>query len=100
MNRRLLLLMLTIGFFVCGLGATEVMAGTVTVTEAEGTYNFVLTSDGAGHVSITYSLASLTSVNGAAIATGSVAATLSGDALTVTSLTTTAYGALTSVFFC
>jgi hypothetical protein len=102
MNRRLLFLMLAAGLLVCGFGATRATAGTVHVTETEGTYNFVLTSDGAGHVSITYSLASITAINGAAIATGPIAATFSGDALTVTSTTTTTIpfsGALTSYTF-
>jgi hypothetical protein len=90
MNRRSLFLMLAAGLLICGFGATQARAGTVVVTEDEGTYNFALTSDGAGHVSITYSLVSLTAINGAALPSGPIAATFSGDALTVSSTTTTA----------
>jgi len=98
MNRRLLFLMLV----VCGFGATEARAGSVLVTEDAGTYNFVLTSDGAGNVAITYSGVSLTTINGASIPGGSIAATFEGDALTVTSTTTTvipSVGTVTSYTF-
>ena len=72
------------------------------MTEDEGTYNFVLISDGAGDVSITYSGVSLTTINGAAIPSGPIAATFSGDALAVTSTTTTvipSVGTVTSYTF-
>ncbi len=89
MNRRLLFLMLAAGLLGRGFGAMEARADTERVTEDEGRYNFVLTSDGAGHVSITYSQVALTAINGAAIASGPIATTFSGDALTVTSTATT-----------
>ncbi len=89
MNRRLLFPMLAAGLFVCCFGAPEARANSVPVTEDEGTFNFVLTSDGGGHVSITYSGVLLTAINGAAISSGPVATMFSGDALTVSSTTTT-----------
>ncbi|MGO9463100.1 MAG: PEP-CTERM sorting domain-containing protein [Isosphaeraceae bacterium] len=102
MNRRLLFLMLAAGLLWCGFGAPLARAGSVHVTEDEGTYNFVLISDGAGDVSITYSGVSLTTINGAAIPSGPIAATFSGDALAVTSTTTTvipSVGTVTSYTF-
>ncbi len=89
MNRRLLFPMLAAGLFVCCFGAREARASSMLVTEDEGTFNFVLTADGAGHVSITYSGVLLTAINGAAISSGPIASTFSGDALTVASATTT-----------
>jgi PEP-CTERM motif-containing protein len=65
------------------------------VTEDAGTFNFVLTADGHGHFSIDYTNAELTTINNAAIATGSIAALLPAVANhTVTSTVTT--GVLTS----
>jgi len=100
MNRRSLFLMLAAGLLMCGFGATQARAGSVLVTEDEGTYNFAMTSDGKGHVSITYSLVSLTAINGAAIPSGPIAATFSGDALTVSSTTATAlpYGGIVTSY--
>jgi len=86
---RSLLLIFAAGLLACGFGALEARAGTVMVTEDEGNYNFVLTSDGLGHVSITYSAVTLTTINSAPIPTGPIAGLFSGDALTVTSTTST-----------
>jgi hypothetical protein len=79
----------------CGLGATEVRAGFVTVNQDGGTFNFALTSTGNGSFSISYTAALLTSINGVNIPTGGISdmASLPSETSTVTSVASV--GALT-----
>jgi hypothetical protein len=87
MHKRSLFLALAAAVVACSLGARESRAGTVMVSEAEGTYNFTLMSDGAGHISITYSGVLLTKINDALIPTGSIASTFGAKTVDVTSTT-------------
>ena len=88
MSRRSFLMSLAAGLLACSFSAGGARAGTVPVSEAEGTYNFTLVADGAGHITISYADVLLTKVNEAAIPTGSIASTFDNKTITVTSTTT------------
>jgi len=60
-------------------------AGTVAVLSDAGTFDFTLTANGTGNVSITYSDVSLTLINGAGFVGGPVSSSLSGTDVNVTS---------------
>jgi hypothetical protein len=86
MHKRSFLSALAAGLLACSLGATNGMAGTEMVTSDAGTFNFTLTSNGHGSVTITDTLALLTTINGAVPAGGPVAATFADITETVTLL--------------
>jgi hypothetical protein len=88
MRRRSFLLSLAAGLLACSVAAVGARAGTVPVSEAEGTYNFTLVADGAGHITISYSGALLTKINDVAIPTGSIISTFDNKMVTITSTTT------------
>lgn len=64
MRRRSFLLALAAGLLACSFGSMNATAGTVPVFQDAGTYNFTLTSNGAGQVTISYSDVLLTQING------------------------------------
>ena len=76
MGKRSLLLALALGLLSCGYGARDAAAGTVMVSEDEGTFNFTLKADGKGTISITYTGVLLTTINNALIPTGPIASTI------------------------
>jgi PEP-CTERM motif len=86
MHKRSYLSALAAGLLACSLGTTNAMAGTVIVNSDAGTFDFTLTSNGNGSVTITDTLASLTTINGAVPAGGPVAATFADVTSTVTLL--------------
>jgi hypothetical protein len=86
MHKRSFLSALAAGLLACSVGATNAMAGTVDVISDAGTFNFTLTSNGHGSITITDTLASLTTINGAVPAGGPVAATFADVTATVTLL--------------
>ena len=55
MSKRSIALFLAAGFLACSLGATGARAGTVMVSEDEGTFNFTLTVTTPDVLTITYS---------------------------------------------
>ena len=90
MRKRSFLLALAAGLLTCSFGTINAMAGTVPVYEDGGTFSFVLTAPkGGGSFTIDYSNALLSTINFAAIPTGSINALLPAAAPhTVTSTTT------------
>ena len=88
-NRSFLLSMGT-ALLAFALGATDTMAGPVLVSEAEGTFDFVLTANGTGNISITYTFGLLTKVNSLEILTGPITSqvVVGDESLTVTSSNT------------
>jgi hypothetical protein len=87
MHKRSFLMTVATGLLACGLGTATARAGTVDVTEYGGTYNFTLTANGSGGVTINYSLVELTQINDAVIPGGPIASQLGigGDTFTVAS---------------
>jgi PEP-CTERM motif len=85
MLKRSFLPVLAIGLLACSFGAMNATAGTVAVLSDAGTFDFTLTANGSGNVSVTYSDVSLTLINGAGFVGGPVAASLSGTDVKVTS---------------
>jgi hypothetical protein len=85
MRQRFFLFALTAGLLTCGFGSWSAKAGTVNVTEDEGTYSYQLTSDGKGDVTISYSNVLLTTINESLISTGSIASTFNTATVKVTS---------------
>jgi hypothetical protein len=89
MHKRLFLLSLAAGLLACSFGTMNAMAGSVSVTEDGGTFNFTLTASGHGTFTIAYSDELLTTINKVAIPTGLIAAELPSSTVhTVTSTTT------------
>lgn len=83
MERRSLLTALAAGLLACSVGVTNGMAGTVMVTSDAGTFNYTLTSNGLGSITITQTGAALTSINGVLTAGGPVAASFADVTATV-----------------
>jgi hypothetical protein len=90
MRNRRILLALAAALLACSFGTINAMAGTVPVFEDAGTFSFVLSAPkGGGSFTIDYSNALLSTINFAAIPTGSIDALLPPAAPhTVTSATT------------
>lgn len=63
MRIRLFSTALAAGLLSCSLGAKDAAAGTVMVTEDAGTFNFTLTANGSGNITVAYTGVNLTSVN-------------------------------------
>jgi hypothetical protein len=87
-SKRRFLVSLAAALLACGIGSAGARGGTVMVTEAEGTYNFVLTVTTPDVVTITYSEALLTKINNVLIPTGPITSTLAAESFTVTTTTT------------
>jgi len=94
MSKRSIALFLAAGLLACSLGATSARAGTVMVTEDEGTFNFTLTVTTPDVLTISYSGALLTKINEVLIPTGSIASTFAPKTVTITSTAT--FGAFTA----
>jgi hypothetical protein len=75
MHKRSFLSALAAALLACSVGVTNGMAGTEIVTSDAGTFNFTLTSNGHGLVSIHDTLALLTTINGNVPVGGPVVAT-------------------------
>jgi hypothetical protein len=88
MNKRRFLLSLAAGLLACGIGSASARAGPVMVTEAEGTFNFVLTVTTTDVVQITYSDPLLTKINNALIPTGAITSTFSTVTIDIASTST------------
>jgi hypothetical protein len=86
MRQRSFLFALAAGLLACSFGPLSARAGTVLVTEDEGTFSFNMTSDGKGDVTFSYSNVLLTTINDSLISTGSIASTF--DTATVQVLST------------
>jgi len=66
MGKRSFILALAGGLLACSIGAREASAGSVNVLADEGTFSFQMTENSAGNVTIAYSNAVLTDINGSA----------------------------------
>jgi hypothetical protein len=88
MNKRSFLLTLAAGLLACSLATVEARAGTILVNEAEGTFNFVLTANGAGQYTISYTVALLTGINSTPLSTGPIVSTFANKTVDITSTTT------------
>jgi hypothetical protein len=86
MHRPSFLSALAAALLVCSVGISNATAGTEFVTSDGGTFDFTLTSNGLGSVTITDTLALLTSINGGLPAGGPVAATFADITATATFL--------------
>jgi hypothetical protein len=86
MHRASFLSALAAALLACSVGISNATAGTEMVTSDAGTFNFTLTSNGHGSITITDTLALLTTINGAVPAGGPVAATFADVTATVTLL--------------
>ncbi len=89
MSKRSFLLALAAGLLACSVGATGAMAGSVLVTEAEGTFDFVLTANGSGGIGIVYTAVSLTTINNSLISGGPIVSSFENENVTVTSTIST-----------
>jgi hypothetical protein len=93
MSKRSFLVTLAAALMVCSFGARAATAASVLVHEDEGTFNFVLTADGAGNVTIRYSGELLTKINDVVIPGGSISSLLHGvgdnETISVTSTIST-----------
>jgi hypothetical protein len=85
MRQRLFLFALAAGLLAGSVIPLSAKAGTVLVSEDEGTYSYQLTSDGHGDVTISYSNVLLTTINGSLISTGSIASTFATSTVQVVS---------------
>jgi hypothetical protein len=65
------------------------MAGSVIATEAEGTFDFILTANGSGDINITYTAVVLTKINGTLLPGGPITSTFQTENVTVTSTLST-----------
>jgi PEP-CTERM motif len=83
MHRPSFLSALAAALLACSVGISNATAGTEMVTSDGGTFDFTLTSNGHGSVTITDTFALLTTINGALPAGGPVAATFADITATV-----------------
>jgi PEP-CTERM motif len=87
MKNRFGLLTLAAGVLLWGFATTDAKAGTVMVTEDGGSFNWSLHSDGAGHVTITFSAVQLTQINYTNLANHVDGTFATGNVLNITSTT-------------
>jgi hypothetical protein len=85
MSKRSLILALAAGLVACSVVATDAMAGSVLASEAEGTFDFILTADGKGDINIVYTAAVLTKINNTLILGGPIVSSIDKEHVTVTS---------------
>jgi hypothetical protein len=88
-SKRSFLLALAAGLLACSVGATGAMAGSVLAYEAEGTFDFVLTANGSGVFTISYTSVSLTKIDNALIPGGPIVSSFGNSGVAVTSTVST-----------